>query len=280
VRPGNAYDPAVTSAALQPARKLARRLPLPVKRAARAALRPGDLIAAERVRRSFVSSYLGDRRELGRYEQDLRGSGLLEHLDGRRAEFRAAIHASGATGYTIGAIGKREAVHLYALLRRLRPGLAVETGVANGFSTAFALQALADNDHGELYSIDLARTLGREEPGKFYEGKGRAGVPAGKEPGWLVPEPLRGRWIFINGRSQEELPGLLARLGQIDFFMHDSEHSFECMWFEYGVAWPALRVGGVLVSDDVNSTTAFPRFAAEHDRDPIPIGKGTAFLVK
>jgi len=251
-----------------------------VKRAARAALRPGDLIAAERVRRSFVSSYLDDRRELGRYQHELRASGLLEHLDGRRAEFRAAMRAGGAAGYTIGAIGYREAVHLYALIRRLRPGIAVETGVANGFSTAFALQALADNHHGELHSIDLPRILGREEPGQFYEGKGRAGVPTGKDPGWLVPERLRGRWTFINGRSQEELPGLLARLDEIDFFMHDSEHSFECMWFEYGEAWPALRAGGVLVSDDVNSTPAFPRFAAEQERDPIPIGKGTAFLVK
>jgi hypothetical protein len=62
--------------------------------------------------------------------------------------------------------------------------------------------------------------------------------------------------------------------------MHDSEHSFDCMWFEYNAAWPALREGGALISDDVNSTEAFPRFAAEQGRTPIRIGTGLAFLVK
>jgi hypothetical protein len=52
------------------------------------------------------------------------------------------------------------------------------------------------------------------------------------------------------------------------------------MWFEYHRAWPALREGGVLLSDDVNSTEAFPRFAAEVARRPIRIARGMAFLVK
>jgi hypothetical protein len=62
--------------------------------------------------------------------------------------------------------------------------------------------------------------------------------------------------------------------------MHDSEHSFECMWFEFNQTWPALRPGGVLVSDDVNSTEAFPRFAREQGREPVKLARGMAFLVK
>ena len=76
------------------------------------------------------------------------------------------------------------------------------------------------------------------------------------------------------------MPPLLERLGEIDSFMHDSEHSFDCMWFEYNRAWPALREGGVMFSDDVNSTEAFPRFAAEHQRTPIRLATGMSFLVK
>lgn len=258
----------------------ARLLPKPIRRAAQTALRPNDVLTARRIRRRFVHSYLGDRATLTGFERELRASGLLEHLENRRAEFREARDAAGQTGFTIGALGVREATYLYVLLRRLRPRVAVETGVANGFSTAFALQALAANGEGELYSIDLPRVLGRDEPGKFYEGEGRAGVPEGREAGWLVPERLRDRWTFVEGRSQEELPGLLARLGTVDSFMHDSEHSFECMWFEYEQAWPALRTGGVLISDDVNANPAFPRFAAQHEREPIALGKGTAFLVR
>ena len=82
------------------------------------------------------------------------------------------------------------------------------------------------------------------------------------------------------GRSQDVLPGLLERLGTIDSFMHDSEHSAECMRFEYEQAWPALRDGGVLLSDDVNSTPAFFEFADRAGREPIFIGRGLAFLVK
>jgi hypothetical protein len=36
----------------------------------------------------------------------------------------------------------------------------------------------------------------------------------------------------------------------------------------------------VLVSDDVNTTPAFFRFAEQEDRAPIWLAKGMAFLVK
>jgi predicted O-methyltransferase YrrM len=157
----------------------------------------------------------------------------------------------------------------------------VETGVANGFSTAFSLLALNVNGVGHLHSVDLPREVGRDYgPGTFYEGEGRAGIPPGSEPGWLIPQELKERWTLILGRSQEELPPLLDRLGTVDIFMHDSEHSFECMWFEFNAAWPALRPGGVLVSDDVNSTEAFGRFAAEEGRDPVRLAPGMALLRK
>ena len=62
--------------------------------------------------------------------------------------------------------------------------------------------------------------------------------------------------------------------------MHDSEHSFDCMWFEFNAAWPALRDGGILLSDDVNSTEAFPRFAAEQSRRPVRLARGMSLLSK
>ena len=62
--------------------------------------------------------------------------------------------------------------------------------------------------------------------------------------------------------------------------MHDSEHSFDCMWFEYNEAWPHLRAGGVLLSDDVNSTEAFSRFSREQGRSPVRLARGMALLQK
>ena len=100
------------------------------------------------------------------------------------------------------------------------------------------------------------------------------------EPGWLIPPELKERWTLVLGRTQDELPPLLDRLGTVDSFMHDSEHSFDCMWFEFNEAWPHLRDGGVLVSDDVNSTEAFPRFAREQGRTPVRLARGMALLQK
>ena len=250
-------------------------------RAARNARHPRRVVEARRIRSDFVARLLqGDRRVLGRYEREVHESGLLDHLLEAGREHQRRVGGD-RDGYSLGAIGYTEGIYLYAVFRTLRPEVAVETGVANGFSTAFLLQALAANGEGRLHSIDLPREVGRAyEPGTFYEGRGRAGIPPGAEPGWLVAEPLKERWTLILGRTQDELPPLLERLGTIDFFMHDSEHSFDCMWFEFNAAWPRLRPGGVLVSDDVNSTEAFPRFAREQSRKPLRLARGMALLTK
>jgi predicted O-methyltransferase YrrM len=246
-------------------------------RAVRTARHPRRAVEARRIRGDLVDRYFGSPAELDSYEHEVRTSGLIDHLLYRAHEHKTSM----GEGHSLGNIGYTEGMYLYAVLRKLRPRIAVETGVANGFSTAFSLLALDKNGEGELHSIDLPREVGRDyEPGAFYEGEGRAGIPAGSEPGWLIPPELKQRWTLILGKSQEELPPLLERLGEIDSFMHDSEHSYDCMWFEYNRAWPALRDGGVLVSDDVNSTEAFPRFAAEHDLKPVRLARGMAFLVK
>lgn len=244
------------------------------------AAHPRELAFQRRIRRGFVDAFLHDRQALARYEEEIRESGLLEHIRAKRREYDAIVGATVGDGYTPGGIGLAERIYLYAILRALKPRVAVETGVANGFSTAFALLALAKNGEGELHSIDLPREIGKDEPEAFYEGTGRAGIPPESTPGWLVPDHLRDRWTLRLGRSQDELPPLLASLGAIDSFMHDSEHSFDCMWFEFTSAWPALREGGVLISDDVNSTAAFPQFASQEGRKPIAIARGMAFLVK
>lgn len=252
-----------------------------LRRKASAARHPRKLFRDERLKRQFAAAFLGGRSELARYERELSESGLIEHLRRKSEEFNQALRAAGQSDYSSGVIAYMEGRHLYAVLRKLRPRYAVETGVANGFSTAFSLAALDRNGAGELYSIDLPRELGRRyESGEFFEGKGKAGIPPGREPGWLVPERLRERWTLVLGRSGDELPPLLERLGTIDSFLHDSEHSFENMWFEFNTAWPALREGGVLLSHDINTTPAFFRFASEHRREPVRLSNGMALLVK
>ena len=233
--------------------------------------------------RRFVSNFLSGEEEFQRFRKELMQSDLLPHLKRKEEEFydRVRIYEERGWTYNVGAITPAEGVNLYSLLRKLKPDLAVETGVCNGVSTAFILLALHENGKGRLYSIDLPEVAGRHyEEGTFWLGKGGAVIPEGEEPGWMIPPYLKDRWDLILGKSQDELPPLLARLGSIDFFLHDSEHSYECMWFEYNEAYRVLRVGGVLMSDDIIWNGAFQRFARERGEAITRIGPGLGFIVK
>jgi predicted O-methyltransferase YrrM len=239
-----------------------------------------------RLDRELTERFLRDPGALAHGEREIAASGLVEHLEEQAALFWRTVAGETRghrynTGRATGRDGYGEGLRLFAVLRKLRPAVAVETGVCNGVSTAFLLLALDANGTGELHSLDLPEVAGEDyEPGTFSDGKGGAVIPAGQEPGWMIPERLRTRWHLTIGRSQDELPGMLARLGTIDFFLHDSEHSEACMRFEFEAAWAALRDGGVLAADDVNTNAAFADFAAGRDRRPIAIGPKLALLVK
>jgi predicted O-methyltransferase YrrM len=239
-----------------------------------------------RLDRGLTDRLLGDPDALAAAEREILASGLVEHLERQAALFWTTVQGTTRghrynTGRATGRDGYGEGLRLYAVVRKLRPRVAVETGVCNGVSTAFLLLALAENGDGELHSLDLPEIAGEDyEAGTFWDGKGGAVIPPGQEPGWMVPGPLRDRWQLVLGRSQQELPPLLERVGSIDFFMHDSEHSEECMRFEFEAAWGALRDGGVLAADDVDANDAFAVFAAAQGREPIEIGPKLALLVK
>ena len=236
---------------------------------------------------ALVERYLGSADTLERARAEVAGSGLIQHLEDAASLFWATVQGETSrgsrynTGRVTGRDGYEEGIRLYALLRELRPLVAVETGVCNGVSTAFLLLALERNGRGELHSVDLPEVAGEEyEAGTFWDGKGGAVIPPGREPGWMVPEGLRARWRLELGRSQDLLPPLLDRVGPIDFFLHDSEHSYECMSFELAHAFAALREGGIAAADDVNTNEAFADFARERALTAVPLGPKIAFVVK
>ena len=131
---------------------------------------------------------------------------------------------------------------IYVLCRIFKPEVLVETGVAQGFSSAFILNALELNNKGHLYSIDLPNQPGQE---------------IGNKTGWLIPDSFRKRWELILGPSREKLPALLRKLNKIDFFYHDSDHSYENMVFEFDCAWQYLKKEGLLLADDITDSLAF-----------------------
>lgn len=136
----------------------------------------------------------------------------------------------------------------YALCRRLRPELVVETGVAHGVTSAYILQALHENGTGRLHSIDFPPY----------------GAGAREAVGDAIPDHLRDRWTLHRGRARRVLPRLLPHLGPVDLFVHDSLHTAHNIRRELALVRPALSADAAVIADDIETNTAFQEFADEH----------------
>ncbi len=168
-------------------------------------------------------------------------------------------------GHSSGGMGKDACTLLYILCRIIKPRIVIETGVANGFSTASILQALEDNQAGKHYSIELHH-------------KEIVTIPVGKELGWVIPEHLKHRWHLKLGESLKVLPCLLKELGTTDIFLHDSRHTYRTMMKEYTIMWPYLHKGALLLSHDVKFNDAFLDFSDKVGYTPVVISNIGAIM--
>ena len=150
-------------------------------------------------------------------------------------------------------------VSLYVIVRALRPEIVVETGGTPGKSTAFILCAMHRNGCGHLYTIDLPPAAVHDTQLQMRESYHEA-LPSGVSSGWAVPDELKSRHTHLLGSSREHLPTVLNQVQTIDVFLHDSDHSYENMTWEFQTAFPALGENGLLLSDDVRANDAFDDF--------------------
>jgi predicted O-methyltransferase YrrM len=144
----------------------------------------------------------------------------------------------------------------WCLAQHLRPDRVVETGVARGLTTRVLLEALERSGRGRLWSIDLPPLLEHA---------------LADETGAAVPQRLHERWTLLRGSSRRRLPSLVADLGQIDLFLHDSMHTARNLRFELNRVWPAMSPGGALLIDDVEKNVATGRFLRAHPTTPAVI---------
>lgn len=149
----------------------------------------------------------------------------------------------------------------YALVRVMQPDVVVETGGTPGNSSAFILRAMDRSGRGTLHTVDLPPE-GALDPGKGHGGWIHEGMPAGKGSGWAVPEALRGRHRQHLGDAKALLPQVFESAPACDIFIHDSDHSYEHMLWEFTTAWPHVRPGGVIMSDDIDANAAWEEFTA------------------
>ena len=95
--------------------------------------------------------------------------------------------------------------------------------------------------------------------------------------GELIAESERKRWnlnIVPLRRRKKAFIDFMEKYGDIDMFIHDSNHFYYWQIFEYRTVWSVLKSGGLLMSDDVDASYAFLDFNLERHIYPIFLAEG------
>ncbi len=154
-------------------------------------------------------------------------------------------HASGSKS----PMGLLDCTLLYALTRWRRPQVVVETGGFLGMSSAFILKAMADEQlsGSKLHSVEWMPDC-----------------PHGS----LIPDELKGGFVPMLGKVEDFMAkGAFPK--RVDMFLHDSSHRRSHMLMEYEYFWNLMDDGDLLVSHDVNLSSAFTEFVTKtyvHDK--------------
>ena len=68
-----------------------------------------------------------------------------------------------------------------------------------------------------------------------------------------------GNWNFrhLKGNLEKSLEAQILEIGDVGLWIHDSNHGYLWQSFEYQLASRVLTADGILVSDDIDSLTAW-----------------------
>lgn len=228
----------------------------------------------ENTNEELINDLFHSKEEYRNHREGFEESGTKSLIENKVRRFRQEVDSE--KGGWAG-IGLKSAELLYSIVSKYEPENIIETGVCNGVSSLVILSALDENGSGDLYSIDYPMYANEPLPEfrktAYPDGHAFSAIPANKEPGWIIPENLKQRWDLRVGKSQQKLPILLSEIDNLDVFIHDSEHTFPCMMFEYELAWERLNEDGILLSDDVSRNNSFRKFTDV--REPKCFGVGS-----
>jgi predicted O-methyltransferase YrrM len=124
----------------------------------------------------------------------------------------------------------------YALIRAKKPEVVVETGTEKGLGSIVIAEALLRNGIGRLHTIDV-------EPSS----------------GLLIG----GRYESVIERSIGDSLNLLQEIDQIDFFIHDSDHSAHHEAAELRTITRRLSRNAIVLSDNSHFTTQLAEWAEQ-----------------
>jgi predicted O-methyltransferase YrrM len=148
-------------------------------------------------------------------------------------------------------------VLLYSLIRSLEPKIIVETGVANGITTNAIMSALhKSSKQGELHSFDVL-----PETRNAYSGPGN----------WNFH-------LLSTKNTARNIKGIASKFSKVDIWVHDSDHGYRWQKFEYLLALASLCDNGILISDDIDASSAWGELAKTHFRKSFIIFDSRKFI--
>jgi len=133
---------------------------------------------------------------------------------------------------------------LYFLVRKYRPNVVIETGVAAGWSTKTISDALDKNGTGELYSSDFPY-FRIENPEKYI--------------GVLVSDEQKDKWKLDTRGDTLALPSFLSVIGdaKVNLFHYDSDKSYSGRSFAIDLIEPRFSRDAIFVVDDIQDNLHF-----------------------
>jgi len=127
----------------------------------------------------------------------------------------------------------------YMIIRAIQPDNVVETGTHLGLGTCVIAAALLRNGHGRVTTIDID-----------------------SDAGHLIDEPYASVIDRIVGSSVDEL----AKLSDVDMFLHDSLHTYEYEAKELAAVESSLAAGALVMSDNAHDSAALSDWAERTGR--------------
>jgi predicted O-methyltransferase YrrM len=133
---------------------------------------------------------------------------------------------------------------IFYMIRKMKPAIVVETGVAAGFSSQAILKALSMNGSGELYSSDFPY-FRIDNPEKYV--------------GIIVEPELRKKWHLFTAGDEVNLPIILGQVNgkKIDLLHYDSDKSYTGRVSALKVLHDHFHSDSWLLFDDINDNSHF-----------------------
>ena len=141
---------------------------------------------------------------------------------------------------------------LYFFVRKFKPAIVIETGVAAGWSSVAILRAFKKNNFGKLFSSDFPY-FRLKNPEKFI--------------GVLVKnENNKDRWQLDVRGDEIAIPNFLNKIGNlnIDLVHYDSDKSYSGREFVLNKISKNLGKNSIIIFDDIQNNLHFKDYVTKY----------------